>query len=348
MRFVLIAAVALSGCAEESAALPFGTDAESCGMCHEAERDAWSASAHATSGTSPVFEALLDEVGRTWGDVAVDSCIGCHQPGHGGDVGIGCVSCHAATGNTGERDGRLRVDLEIPLAGPSGAGSNGAHATRQTGFLTSASLCGTCHEVTGPSLLEEPTLSEYRESEFAATGTTCATCHMPAGEHRFVGIDPAWDGDHEARQRAIDDARTLMAEAVALDVTRDGDEAVITVTNVGAGHAVPTGAAFLRDLWIDVSFGDHAEDERVLSLGAEATSVGEPVALITDADAITPRGLAAGETRVVRVSIPEGTTTVVATLRLRAIRWEVLNALGLESRREEVPTIDVVSSGLAP
>jgi hypothetical protein len=232
----------------------------------------------------------------------------------------------------------------MPLAAPSGAGYNGAHATRQTGFLTSPSLCGTCHEVTGPAILEEPTLTEYRESDFAAEGTTCADCHMPSGEHRFVGIDPAWGGDEADHQRAVDGARRLVAEALSLDVTREGDDAVITVSNVGAGHAVPTGAAFLRDLWVDVSFGEESGAERVVSLGAEPTSEGLPVTLVTHADAIAARGLSAGEARVVRVHIPADASEIVATLRLRAVRWEILDALGLGSRRDEVPTIDVVEA----
>jgi hypothetical protein len=328
------------GCeAEQSAALPFGTQAESCSTCHEARYEAWSASPHATSGTSPVFEALLAEVGERWGDRAADACVDCHQPGHGGDVGVGCVTCHAATGNTGERDGRLRVDLEMPLAGPRGEGTNGAHAIRQTGFLTSASLCGTCHEVTSPGLLDEPTLTEYRESDVAAAGVSCATCHMPEGEHRFVGIDPAWGRDADARARAVEDARGLMAAALDLEARVEGDELFVSVENVGAGHSVPTGAAFLRDVWVGVSFG--GAPTRVTSFGAEPTRDGARVALLTDADSVTHRSLAAGAVREERVPIPADAAEIVVTLRLRAIRWEVLDALGLQTRQEEVPTVDV-------
>jgi hypothetical protein len=341
MRIVpFFALLIASGCTtEQSAALPFGTEATNCATCHEVEYEAWSSSPHATSGTSPVFEALVAEVGERWGERAADACIDCHQPGHGGDVGVGCVTCHAATGNTGERDGRLRVDLELPLAGPRGEGTNGAHAIRATGFLTSPSLCGTCHEVTSPGLLDEPTLTEYRESDLAAAGVSCATCHMPEGEHRFVGIDPAWGQNEETRARAVEDARALMDEALALSARVEGDELSITVENVGAGHSVPTGAAFLRDVWVDVSFD--GVETRVHSFGAQPTRGGAPVALLTDADAITHRSLAAGEAREERVPIPVDADEIVVTLRLRAIGWEVLDALGLQTRQSEVPTIDV-------
>ncbi len=345
----LVTLVTLDGCSQESAALPFGPEAESCGTCHEEEYAAWATSPHATSGTSPVFEALLVEVEGAWGVSARDACIDCHQPSHGGpdgEMGIGCVSCHAATGNTGERDGRLRVDWGLPLIGPTGEGSNGAHEIRTTGFLTSASLCGTCHEVTGPRLLDEPTLTEHLTSDFAEADISCATCHMPEGEHRFVGLDPPWGASEEEAQRAANDARELFRDAVTLEVERVGDDAIITVTNVGAGHSVPTGAAFLRDVWVDVSsHGPDGESDgnprRVLSFGAEMTLNGAPVALITDADEVVSRSLSAGDSRQARVAIPEGATSITATLRLRAVRWDTLDALGLDARRDEVPTIDV-------
>ncbi|MBW2461736.1 MAG: hypothetical protein JRH11_08820 [Deltaproteobacteria bacterium] len=344
----LVALVASTGCSQQqSAALLFGPGAESCGTCHEQEYRAWSTSPHATSGTSPVFEALLVEVEDAWGAGARDACVDCHQPSHAGlagEMGIGCVSCHAATGNTGERDGRLRVDWGLPLIGPTGQGSNGAHEIRTTGFLTSASLCGTCHEVTGPGLLDEPTLTEHRATDFAEAGISCATCHMPEGEHRFVGLDPPWGAGEEARQRAAIDARALFQNAVSLEVARLGDDAVITLTNVGAGHSVPTGAAFLRDVWVDVSFTDREGEgsaERLMSFGAEMTLNGASVGLITEADTVVSHSLAAGEARQAQMRIPTGATSVTATLRLRAVRWQTLDALGLSSRRSEVPTIDV-------
>lgn len=341
----LIAVVALAGCTSAPpAALPFGSDAPSCGTCHEAQYDAWSSSPHATSGTSPVFEALRAEAEVAWGEAAADACVGCHQPGHSADVGVGCVSCHAATGNTGERDGRLRVDTDVPLAGPTGAGDNGAHATRVTGFLTSPSLCGTCHEVTRPALLDEPTLTEHLASDFATDGVGCVDCHMPDGEHRFIGIDPVWGADPATRRRAVDDARALFADAVVLTVEIDGTDAIVTIANVGAGHSVPTGAAFLRDVWLDVSF-DGGDPVRVASFGAEMTHGDASVAVITRADAVESRSLSAGEVRTWSVPAPSGARRVDATLRLRAIRWDTLAALGLDDLREEVPTIDVTSQG---
>lgn len=332
-------------CGQPTAALPFGADAESCQACHGEQYEAWADSPHGTSGTSPVFEALLVHVEDAWGAAARDACVDCHQPGHGGDSGIGCVTCHAASGNAGERDGRLRVNVDRPLLGPTGAGTNGAHQVREGALLMSSSLCGTCHEVTGPGLLDEPTLTEHRASDFAERGVTCATCHMPEGEHRFVGLDPAWDGGEDERRRAIDDARALFQDAVSLEIEVAGDEVLVTLANVGAGHAMPTGATFLRDVWVDVSF-DGGEPSRILDLAAEMTRDGAAVALITDADEVTSRSLAPGEVRRVAVAVPDGAANGEATLRLRAIRWQTLEALGLGPRRAEVPTIDVATAAV--
>jgi hypothetical protein len=43
-----------------------GTSA-SCGTCHRAQAEAWRTSAHANSGTSRVFTALLPRVEASWG-----------------------------------------------------------------------------------------------------------------------------------------------------------------------------------------------------------------------------------------------------------------------------------------
>src|SRR5204862_829043 len=108
-----------------------------------------------------------------------------HTPEHSPDAGIGCVSCHAAIGNHATRDGMLAVDLDVPLSGPfADAEPTEAHGSRSDGFLISPDLCGTCHELTGPNLVNEPTLTEFQASPQASAGLTCIDCHMPRTEER--------------------------------------------------------------------------------------------------------------------------------------------------------------------
>src|SRR5690606_34641026 len=131
-------------------------------------------------------------------------------------------------------------------------------------------------------------------------GTTCADCHMPpAGEcalsndadrtrpvrsHRFVGFDPPWAAPERAPQAAAE-TRALLAAALALRVERTATGVDVIVTNRGAGHAVPTGATFLRDLWVDVEI-DGERHARVITLGDRPMRGDSPVALLTRADRV--------------------------------------------------------------
>lgn len=336
----------LIGCTIAPDALPLGSTAEDCGACHVSHFDEWASSSHGQSAASPVFSALLPRVEAAWGAQARDTCAGCHAPGHGGDAAIGCVACHAAVGNHATRDGQLAVDLSAPLAGPLGAATvaTDAHTSAPRALLTDAVLCGTCHEVTAPEILEERTFSEH-EAEGAQE--TCVDCHaQPVGQrplvegggarasrdHGFVGFDPPWDDPGDPDAAAATQALLARALSLQVEVAADGSRDVV-VTNVGATHHVPTGAAFLRDIWVEV------DGVRVLSLGDQPTRAGAPVALLTDADAITERSLAPGES--VRAALPRGASRVA--LLGRALRPDVEDALEL---RIALPTHTIAAVGL--
>jgi hypothetical protein len=273
------------------------------------------------------------------------------------------VSCHAAVGNTAEHGGRLLVDLDRPVAGPTGATAPGSpHASRRGDFLTSPSLCGTCHEVVGPGLFDEPTLAEYRASGLPAIGATCVSCHMPDVEtptgpprrsHRLAGVDPPWGASPRAAAEAAERTRALLADALALWIEPHAGGATVIVENAGAGHAVPTGVSFLRDVWIDGravdANGVETHHRRALSLGAQLLHEDREVALITDADRVEPRGLALGEHASVEIALPAGAARPVlveATLRARAIREDVLTALELTDRSPEIPELVVHTAGV--
>jgi hypothetical protein len=353
-RLVLVAAL-VAGCGgSPDAALPYGSRAEDCGSCHADHFAEWSQSSHARSADSPVRAALMPHVERAWGSFARSRCDGCHAPGHGGDAGIGCTTCHAAIGNHAERDGELAVDLEEPIAGPlADPAPTPAHATRPGEFLASPSLCGTCHEVTGPGLFVEPTLTEWRASPQAAIGQTCLDCHMPttadrplttegtrarpSRSHRFVGFDPIWDAPPEEAAVAAEETRALLAAALSLEAARVDGGVEVVVTNVGAGHGVPTGATFLRDLWVDLEMEGVVVASRVVVIGDQPMRDGVPVALPTEADSIEHHALAPGaEAR----AIIEGAATE-AVLRGSAVKREVLSALDLDELADRIPTHEI-------
>lgn len=347
----LLAALGLAsllGCG--AAALPHGADAASCGSCHAAQHTAWSTTVHAKSAASPVLLALLPRVEAAWGPSARARCVACHAPGFGGDDGIGCVSCHGAVGNRGMANGALVVSLDAPLAGTRVV-RNAAHDVAPRGFLRASALCGTCHEVHGPGLLEEPTHAEFSASRFTE-GDDCITCHVAADgdRHALVGVDPPWGAPEAEAARAASAATALWAKALALSVTVVDGAAVVRLENAGAGHAVPTGATHLRDAWVDVELtqpdGARVTVPRVLELGARLTRDGHEVPLVTDADTVTPQGLAPGEVRTVRITLPAG-AQATAVLSARAVRASALEALGLGARADEVPVLRVATAAAA-
>ncbi|MEQ1566640.1 MAG: NapC/NirT family cytochrome c, partial [Myxococcota bacterium] len=239
------------------------------------------------------------------------------------------VACHAATGNRTESDGALVVDLGAPLAGTHGGPA--PHATSDRPFLRSSSLCATCHEVAGPGLLDERTGTEHAES---GVSESCADCHFPKGSHATIGFEPGPEVDPEARALHT---RSLLAEALALSVERDGDTWRIEVENVGAGHDVPTGAAVFRELRLDlVVDGVHTPLD---TLGPRAVDAGgRPVALLTEAAAVDGAGLAPGE--VHELQIPRPPDGAVVELVFRAWRADTTDALALE----RAPEVSIASA----
>ena len=140
----------------------------------------------------------------------------------------------------------------------------------------------------------------------------CVDCHMPTegdGEqasvdyapglmpvpdrphrsHAFVGVDYDLDPDkyksREEQQEVIEERRKLLASAVTLEVVNQGEsepgvfQSEVRVRNNLLGHSFPTGFAFARQFWLEVS--------------AE-TADGEPVCLLDIDPAALPSSCTSG------------------------------------------------------
>lgn len=347
----LLGAPLLAACA--GGAAPLDPRSEACGSCHAEEHDAWSGSRHASSASSPVFQGLLPRIEASWGSVARARCVSCHAPGFGDEQGIGCVACHGAVGNRGAKDGALVIDPEAPMATGHASPPNGAHEVEVRELLTSSELCATCHEVHGPGLLEEATFTELAGS--TVPGRTCAGCHMkarPEGgvDHRFIGVDPPWGAGEAARASAAEASRELIARALTLEVRDAGASLEVVLTNAGGGHAVPTGVAFVRDFWVDARMldaqGKVHEAPRIIELGARTLREGIEVATPADADTIESRSLAPEASRRVPITLPDGgaPVSIEVTLRARAVRAALLDALEIGNLAAEVPELAVATA----
>lgn len=176
-----------------------------------------------------------------------------------------------------------------------------AHGSaRSEAFERPNAMCGNCHNVNfdldndgriekGKDLVLQQTFDEYALDYKVVGGTgTCISCHMPAvpgltrivnipeaperevHDHSFHGVDYSLD-DLEQREKTRPHRTALLRSAATLELdslTREADRVSFTVaiTNRGAGHNLPTGLAFARQVWLEVRALDE-KDEVVASSG---------------------------------------------------------------------------------
>lgn len=199
-------------------------DARPCAACHAGIVAEWSASRHGQAWTDPIFQ-------REFALQPLDWCVRCHAPLATGDAtsvgeveaqGVSCAVCHI-------REGRM-------LATRRGEGS--PHDTEILPTLGTPDFCAGCHQFSFPvvdpdrqvrAYTPHPmqnTVAEFHAGARADTPGGCLGCHGRSPEgHRFPGAHT--DG--------------VVAHALALDTCRDGGRLRVSLSNVGAGHAVPTG-----------------------------------------------------------------------------------------------------------
>jgi len=201
-------------------------DATGCASCHAAISAEWARSRHALAWTNGIFQREYQAQPRPW-------CVNCHAPmpvqqaglaagDHAlADQGVSCATCHV-------RRGRI-------VAARTSPGS--PHDPIVDPTFGSPAFCADCHQFTFPVLSRDgevermtrhpmqDTVGSFLRGPYAAEPAGCLTCHGSAQNH-------AYGGGHDPG----------MLEA-ALDVAwcRRGDQLEVTITNTGAGHAVPTG-----------------------------------------------------------------------------------------------------------
>lgn len=167
-----------------------------------------------------------------------------------------------------------------------------AHEGEKRDFLQSSEFCATCHTVIHPvnGLRIEHTYAEWKKSVYAEKGIHCQDCHMrsiedaievartlkpvkkaevkwankadprPISVHEFVGGNVqagmlAKSPEHAELARQ----RLRSAAALAVESGERGGGAVavdVVVTNVGAGHSLPTSLTELREMWVHLRVTD--------------------------------------------------------------------------------------------
>ncbi|MCB9675087.1 MAG: hypothetical protein H6737_08215 [Alphaproteobacteria bacterium] len=313
------ALVLLAGCLPDLGERSVAAHADRCAECHADAAAEWEASRHARPAESPVFTALRAHAAAELGTAA--PCDRCHLPD-----AVTCVTCHAAAANQETANGALIADPTGPVRGPWGD-TVGPHASALGALLTDSALCGTCHEVDGLAGFDEHPYTAWAESPAAADGLRCQDCHMSPEPGVDVPRDvaPVAEGG-EARSRSSHafvglqaDAVDLLSRGLELRVAEGGVELV----NL-AGHGLPDGASFTRELWVESRDAAGWTGDR-RPLHAELRRAGVPTWDPVTADETVFRGVPPGGVRFEPFEVGEFEVCV----RYRPVAAGLSEGLGL-------------------
>lgn len=198
--------------------------ARRCARCHAKQYREWETSLHRGAASPGLlaqteYELAADERAR---------CLRCHAPlaEQAGDPvlrgdAVSCAGCHV----------RGWVRRGPPALAPSLLTAPG-YPLVTVGLYERSDFCLPCHQlpprdaVAGRPLLD--TYKEWLDGPYLPRGVQCQSCHMANREHAALGVH-----DPETFRQGIQ--LTAETHRRAGTVT-----AVATLTNVGAGHYLPT------------------------------------------------------------------------------------------------------------
>jgi hypothetical protein len=234
---------------------------------------------HAPVGTAMTGQAHLPFSGERANE-GVD-CVTCHQ--YAGKA--------PAPGSAGlsrwQKDLAPGPDMLGPFDDPVG---NGYHRSSVNDLQKAGDLlCASCHDVNydrngdgkivkGTDLVLQQTYDEYQRYQKAGGKETCVSCHMPvvsgarrAADNATIPFDQDYDGpartihdhgfvgvDYPLDVKPEDDVQkdkraALLRSGVSMTMTKVSDTKVsVTLQNL-SGHNLPTGFAFARQLWVELT-----------------------------------------------------------------------------------------------
>ena len=257
-----------------------------CKQCHQEIHGQWLTSSHSQAYRDPIYQAFLRHIDEQRQGKLTPFCVSCHAPlatmtqnvparlfdGQPKPAlledGVSCEFCHTISGSEVEVKRLSLGAFLFPRIGQTqilygrhqDAKSNAPHPTQSSKFLLSPELCGTCHRFGHPvsGMPIQDTYVEWKHSPYAAEGKRCQDCHMPA----YSGKTAA-DGKDRPELHAhvfMGGHTEMIRKAATLGIQsnwKEGREETINVTvsisNVGAGHMIPTGIPGIREMWLQVS-----------------------------------------------------------------------------------------------
>ncbi len=204
--------------------------------------------------------------------------------------GVNCVTCHNISALTGTDNGAYVLTPNAngrPLMyGPRKDAESPYHSSVYSELHTRSEFCSSCHNVTHPftSAPIERTYDEWLDSPYNEKGIQCQDCHMTLGpgvtinpgksaimgrerehiySHYFVGANSTLHNYFGLNEMA-ELSRNMLKSAATIELVNPPEHLIVgqpvtvefKVTNVGAGHKLPTGFPEGREVWIDFQVTD--------------------------------------------------------------------------------------------
>ena len=257
---------------------------ETCGGCHVDIYRMWKGSAHSRSLEDMAFLGALRETEARDGAAGARVCLECHAPlaGLTGDLalrnktsweGVSCEVCHGIRSVELTPAGpRARVEIGPVKLGPIRDAVSTGHEVAYSQLHTDVLICAACHEYVNPEgVALMSTYSEWKESPAGKAGRTCQTCHMAVTEADVVDpkikrVADAVNTHEIPGGHSLDQLYKALSVGIAPRREKGGVVVDVTLTNKGAGHAVPTGMPGRRvilEAWADAGQADAPRAQRV-------------------------------------------------------------------------------------
>lgn len=357
-------------------------------MCHNDRINEWGKSMHAQAVLDPLYRAKRADADKATDGALSPFCDACHSPvavmgGQAADIGkaseqaqesVTCDFCHQVSssrpklGNSSyvvSPDGTKRAQIKDPVAY--------VHKAEYSKHHESAEFCGMCHNVDHPvnGMHLEATYTEWKASGWAKQGVTCQDCHMTPGPGvtkpnpgraaiaspdrphiytmTFAGGNTAL-GDSAKAEANLKAAAELELEVPEVVAVGTKAKAKATITNVGAGHHLPTGLTEVRQMWLEVKATDGAGKELLSKKKVFATELKDakgnhPVELWDAVGIYSDVRIPAGKSDVTEAEFDmpaSGPVTVTAALYYRSASEEMA-----KKAKVDVPTTTMASTQTA-
>ena len=146
--------------------------------------------------------------------------------------GVTCQFCHGTAHIQGFQSAKNMEVNPDTIYSYQPKPDNTTHPVANRDYFNNSEICLPCHAIMkNPKDVEVCATGSEWQAYHQKTGKTCQDCHMPklngSFSHKFTGT-------HQSN---------LLLNSVEMDLLFDetSKEVKITLTNVGAGHAIPTG-----------------------------------------------------------------------------------------------------------